>query len=45
MTKTELPEKADYGYYDITCALDGNMLIDEMTFSYSIAQWDPRIMY
>jgi len=43
-TNTELPDIADYEYFDITCALDGNMLIREMTFCYANDQWTPRTM-
>lgn len=43
-SKPERPEKADYDYYDITCDIDGDILLKEMTFNYAADKWDPRVV-
>lgn len=30
---------------DITCALDGDIIVKEYTFPYAVAQWDPRVIH
>jgi hypothetical protein len=30
--------------YDVTCAIEGDMLIRGYTFSYAAPQWNPRVM-
>jgi hypothetical protein len=30
--------------YDVTCAIEGDMLIREYTFGYATPQWNPRVM-
>lgn len=34
----------NYEEFDVSCAINGDMLIREMTFDYSTRLWDPRVM-
>ena len=44
INKTESAAIADHEEFDVSCAVNGDMLIKEMMFPYAVSQWDPRVM-
>lgn len=43
INETKRAAIADKAEYDVTCAVNGNLLIREMTFPYAAPQWDARV--
>ena len=41
---TEKIKLADEADFDVGCAVNGNIILKEYTFAYSVSQWDPRVM-
>lgn len=39
-----MTDKEDHIKYDLTCAINGDLIVKEMTFEYAAPRWDPRVM-